>query len=1065
MRPVFGVLGPLLTPAGTISATKHRILLASLLVRTGEVVSVEELTGHLWEFNPPDRPKAAIQTYVKRLRQALGAPTIRTSGRGYLADVSPESVDVFRFRELVRAADGAGVARRARLLEEALGLWRGQAFADAPSPALREAYGVQLAQERLHALESQFTTGLELGRDGDLVAALRASTAEHPLHEEFWAQLMLALYRAGRQAEALDVFAEAGRVLAAELGATPGSRLRELHQRILTGDGALAPPARSRSVVVPSQLPLDVPDFVGRTEVINEITGLLAAPAPVVISGPPGVGKTALAIRLGHTLRVDFPDGQLYANLRGFAAGPPATADQVMSQFLRGLGVPQDGIPAEPSALAALYRETLAGRRMLLVLDNAATAAQVSPLLPGGDTAATLITSRNELPEVPAAQHFTLDVLTGAAARELLVRLLGRPAFDSAANAAAELAELCGHLPLAMRIAAANIADHNTGIAQYVDVLRAENRVGALSVTGDELAAVGATFDLSHQALGPAVQRLFQVLSVVPGPDFTVHTAAALIGSTEPEAGELLTELTTANLIQQHRDRYQFHDLIRLYANTKLQSADANSALDRLYEFFLHTTSSAAEILFPGTVRLPVPPARFESKLPPITTKESAHDWMSNERVNLVDAVRTVAESPRAHYTWLLADALHVYLDSYRHSLDHAACFQIGLSEARRRAEIEAEAAMLYGIGEEALNSGNYTPDSTYLEQAREIYRATGNLEGQASATNSLATYHLHHGSIRKVEECFREALGICIEIGHKVGQAFTTANLAVACHKSGRLAEALELARAGKKLCEELGLDNQRILCQINAATYLIELGSFATARELLESLRNSSEDRQFPESNILILERLAQVELALGELKSASAHATDAAALAREHNIPWLECRSQLAIAATLLARNNFSEASIACHEAARIARSHHYREGTLLTELNLALVAHTQKQEAVALAHADRGRQQAAECGFDLLLSQFQTITASIELARGDLERSRALATEARESHQRTGHRPGEAQTVLLLARNAETSAGWATAEPLYRDALTLFEEMGTPAAAEVRELLAERDLRRT
>ncbi|WHT18878.1 BTAD domain-containing putative transcriptional regulator [Crossiella sp. CA-258035] len=510
MKPAFGVLGPLLTPAGTIGATKHRILLASLLMRPGEPVSVEELTGHLWDFNPPEQPRATIQTYVRRLRKALGASVLRTAGRGYLVDVPPESVDAFQFRELVRAATGAQVTLRAELLGEALGLWRGQAFADVPSTPLRETHGVRLAQDRVQALESQFAAGLDLGHDGELVAALRATTAEHPLHEEFWAQLMLALCRGDRQAEALDVFAEASRLLAAELGAKPGPRLRELHQRILTGDTVLAPTAASRPTTVPSQLPLDIPDFVGRAELITEITGLLDAPAPVIISGPPGVGKTALAIRLGHIVRADFPDGQLYANLRGFAASPPATADQVMSQFLRGLGVPQDGIPSDHSALAALYQETLTERRVLLVLDNAASAAQVRDLLPTGARTATMITSRTELPGLPASPRFTLDVLTSAAARDLLVRMLGRAAVDRAENAAAELAELCVYLPLAIRIAAANIADHSAGIAPYVAVLRTENRVDALSVIGDEQAAVEATFDLSYQALGPAAQQLSQ---------------------------------------------------------------------------------------------------------------------------------------------------------------------------------------------------------------------------------------------------------------------------------------------------------------------------------------------------------------------------------------------------------------------------------------------------------------------------------------------------------------------------------------------------------------------------
>ncbi|MCO1576468.1 tetratricopeptide repeat protein [Crossiella sp. SN42] len=1069
MKPAFGVLGPLLTPAGTIGATKHRILLASLLMRPGEPVSVEELTGYLWDFDPPARPKAAIQTYVKRLRQVLGAAVIRTSGRGYQADVAPESVDVFRFRELVRAAQLTGADRRVDLLGEALILWRGQPFGDVPSSALRADHGIRLTQERVRALELRFTAELDLGRSGDLVAELRTATAENPLHEEFWALLMLALYRAGRQAEALEAFAEASRVLAVELSVGPGHTLRELHQKILTGDVAPAPHAPTGPVVIPSQLPLDIPDFVGRAELLQNITELLRDRVPVVISGLPGVGKTALAIRLGNLTRALFPDGQLYANLRGFSASSPATREQVMSQFLRGLGVPSDEIPADPTALRTLYQKTLAGRQMLLVLDNAASVSQIRDLLPNSGDSATLITSRNELPELQDSHRFTLDVLTGKAANDLLARMLGRAAVDSAKAAAEELATLCAHLPLAIRIAAANILDRRTGITAYVTMLRAENRVAALAVAGDEQAAVQATFDLSYVALSPEAQNLFPLLSVIPGPDFAVRAAASLSSSSESATRVLMIELATANLVQQNSGRYYFHDLIQLYARGLLQRQhspeDQLEIETRLYEFYLHNTNRATDLLYPGTVRLPTTNHHAENEPTHIKTKESAHDWLAAELTAITTALEAAAGTETTKYSWLLADSLHTYLTSYRHSLENLRALEVGLTEARKVGDRAAEAVMLEGMGNELLSSGDYELSIRYLDEARNIHKETEDRERQATAASKLALSYLRCANLQKSDQHSREALDICVELNHKVGQSYILGNLAAIQSKLGAFQEALDLTQRSIALSIDLGVSINERLLHINKASYMVNLGLFNEAVELLNELMTQDPTDRLPESAVTLREWLARAEASLGNLDSATALVTHASKLTKEKKIPWLESRTLLLLAEISLERNQYSEASTYCRQAAEIATQNRYTEGVLLADLVFALSSIAERDFTAAVNYATRGLQFADKRGFESATGKFHLAVATAEYERGRHGECQAHANQALQVCRRTGQRPVTAQTLFLLGKNSDATRQSSDAKAYYRQSLELFTEMGMPQAAEVSELLTQRGRPRT
>jgi DNA-binding SARP family transcriptional activator len=614
----FRILGPLLVRSGAgwlpVPAEQQRLVLAMLLADAGRAVSIDHIVDALWGDRPPRRAVNTVQAYVLRLRRRLGDGTLVTRGRGYELLVGDNDLDAAVFERLVTAGRreldrGRAEAGAARLVK-ALALWRGPAFADVPvSPSLA-ARAMHLEQLRLIAEEDRAGALLDLGRQLEVVDDLRRLVDESPLRERRWALLMRALDGCGRRAEALHAFHRARRVLRAELGLEPGPQLREVQRAILTGSGSAAPEDAVPARVVPAQLPADVSGFTGRDGPIDLLDALLrtdgedAGTAAVVaaIAGTAGVGKTALAVHWAHRVRDRFGDGQLYVDLRGRADGPPVRPIEALARFLRALDVPPEQIPSDVDEAGALYRSLLARRRVLVLLDNAHDAEQVRPLLPGHPHCIALVTSRDRLGGLIARDGATplpLDALTGGEARALLARLLGGARVADEPAAVADLAAVCDNLPLALRIAAANLsARPRTGIAGYVRRLRAD-RLGGLEAGGD---GVRAAFDLSYAALPDPARRLFRLLGVVPGRDISVPAAAALAGARPAEAEPWLERLAIAHLVQEHAfGRYTLHDLLRRYAAERAQAEEPETerrrALDRLYRYHQRGAGAAAAVL------------------------------------------------------------------------------------------------------------------------------------------------------------------------------------------------------------------------------------------------------------------------------------------------------------------------------------------------------------------------------------------------------------------------------------------------------------------------------------
>jgi DNA-binding SARP family transcriptional activator len=570
----FGVLGPMTAAVDgrpvAVPAAKHRVLLGALLLRADQVVTVAELSEYLWAGAPPADARRTVQTYVYRLRKTFGrADLIVTHGDGYLIRLAAVDLDLHRFRRFLEQAADADPGTASTCLRAALGLWRGPVLADVPSELLR-AVGLAVEEDRLRAVERCVDVELAAGRHADLVPELRGLTAEHPLRERLWQQLMLALHGSGRQAEALEAFRTIGRTLREEIGIGPGEELCALHKAMLTGDVSPVAPVPRAAWTALCTLPSDISRFVGRADLIaraeHELTrGGDAGPVPVMaVWGPPGVGKTALTVRIAHHLRDAFPDGQWFVRLTG--RDPMG----VLADLLRASGLDPTGFPEQPDARAALLRARLAGRRVLLLLDDATDAAQVRALLPGTAGPAVLVTSRSDLRGLAALHDVwtvELDVLSDAQARALLAQVVPDVARDSP-ELLAPLARLCGNLPLALRLAAANlIGCRRADVARYLSRLQSGERLRYLAVAGDPQAAIRPTFALSYLALPAAAKRLFRLLGAAPGDDVTRDTAAALLGTAPVEAEHVLEQLTGRSLLRQDRaGRYRLHDLLRMYA-------------------------------------------------------------------------------------------------------------------------------------------------------------------------------------------------------------------------------------------------------------------------------------------------------------------------------------------------------------------------------------------------------------------------------------------------------------------------------------------------------------------
>ncbi|GAA1428528.1 transcriptional regulator AfsR [Streptomyces thermospinosisporus] len=859
----FGVLGPVRAwrdgePLAT-GSPQQRALLAALLLREGRTATAAELIDALWGEEPPSQALAAVRTYASRLRKVLDPGVLVSESGGYaVRGLGEGALDLAVAQELAAQAEKArntgDLCRAREVLRQALALWDGETLAGVPGP-YAQAQRVRLEEWRLQLLETRLDMDLEQGCHAEAVSELTALTAAHPLRERLRELLMLALYRSGRQAEALAVYADTRRLLAEELGVDPRPELRVLQQRVLRADPALAEPSApeaepSTARVRPAQLPASVPDFTGRASFVRELGDLLSSAegrvmAVSALAGIGGVGKTTLAVHVAHQARPAFPDGQLYVDLQG--AGPRAAEPEtVLGSFLRALGTPDSAIPDTLEERAALYRSVLDGRRVLVLLDNARDAAQVRPLLPGTEGCAALVTSRMRMVGLAGAHLVDLDVMSPDEALALFTKIVGEERVASERKAALDVVAACGFLPLAIRIAASRLAARRTWTVSVLAAKLADERRRLDELQAGDL-AVKATFELGYGQLEPAQARAFRLLGLADGPDISLSAAAAVLDLPQEETEDLLESLVDTSLLESAAPgRYRFHDLVRLYARACAERdehppSERDAAMSRLLDFYLATAARVYAIERPGDrlvdhLAVPERPAlTFEDR-------DSARDWLYTEAncllaharqsvtgqetlrkaIDLLWAALDISESganpkeyeatagalleaaqrlgvPRVEARALMTLA-HAHLDGGR--------FDMADREAEQVIRLAHEAVDILPVcwahnarGVIALYQGRYEDGEAHLSEAIEHFRALGDRPGEASALCNLSRIHLAMGRTRSAVALAQEGIAIYDAMGNSMRGANGRYALGMALTQSGRLDEAAE------RLLEALGV------------------------------------------------------------------------------------------------------------------------------------------------------------------------------------------------------------------------------------------------------------------
>jgi DNA-binding SARP family transcriptional activator/tetratricopeptide (TPR) repeat protein len=757
----FGLLGPFeMRVAGRlvpVRSPKHRILLAALALRAGRAVPVRDLAEAMWGAHQPANPRRAAQLAIVRLRALLdeagAAGAIVTSANGYLIDVPPGQVDVECFRSGLVEADRAldHPAAEAAALHAALAHWRGEPLSDVPSDALQQQTVPRLREQRLYALERRFDADLRLGRHERVIGELVQATTDHPLRERFWVQLMTALHRAGRRADALAAYHDGRRHLAEELGIDPGEEMRQAHAAVLGGfrslaTGAVLPPA------VPRQLPPEVAAFTGRVREVAQLDGLLLGPGGpttiAVISGTAGAGKSSLALHWARRTADRFPDGQLWVDLRGYDHRPTMTPGQALTLFLRALGVPGEAIPPDVESQSGLYRSLMDGRRALVVVDNASAADQVRPLLPGGPGNAVIVTSRDQLTglvAVEGAHAVALDLFTADEGRELLARRLGAERVGAAPSAVREIVERCAGLPLALALAAARAAQRPTlPLAALAEQLRAARDGLDEFASPDAATDVRAVFHCSYRTLGGPAARLFRLLGLHPGPDLAVDALASLAGLPPEELRPALAELAAAHLVTEHVDgRWTLHDLLRAYATELVHAhdgaADRDAALRRVLDHYVHTGHAAALLIEPLREPVPLAPLDPAVAVRPPAGREAALAWFGAEYSGLLAAIERAGRGTFDTHTWQLVWTLSDFQQWRGLWHDRAASLQAAL-EATRRLDNRAEQARAHrGLGYAYTRLRRNDDAQLHLRHALDLYTALGDRVGQSRAHHGLS--------------------------------------------------------------------------------------------------------------------------------------------------------------------------------------------------------------------------------------------------------------------------------------------------------------------------------------
>ncbi|MFF0486275.1 BTAD domain-containing putative transcriptional regulator [Streptomyces sp. NPDC004435] len=860
---------------------KRTSLLAALLLRPNTSVHVTALMDALWEDEPPTHAKTVLQGHVSRLRALLAAHgaeaygvELTTQGSAYLLRMPESLVDAHRFEELVGLAGAQRHAADAvRMLREALSYWQGPALTGTVPSGPLEAAATALEELRLSSVEALAEAYGKLGEHGRAAAVLRTEAVAHPLRESLAAALMTALARAGRRSDALDWYHRTRRLLAEELGVDPGGALSETYAGLLRDQGTVLapvpepvpePPAREPSVV-PELLPRAPRGFTGReaeTRLLDRAAG--AGEGPVcLVTGPAGVGKTAFAVHWAHRRADAFPDGRLFADLRGFSDTPAPETGVVLREFLLALGVPQQRVPETAPGRGALFRSLTAGRRMLVVLDNARSSEQVRPLLPGGEACVTVVTSRDRLGGLiasDAARPVPLGQLPPDAATALLATVLGEARVAAEPDAAVRLAGLCDGLPLALRVTAARLAERPGRLLGAMAGELADEQ-GRLALLDVEDVGVSAALRLTVQQLPESAARAFRALGLHTGSDLDHFAAAALTGTTPARATADLERLAAAHLLTEAvPGRWTPHDLVRLYARGLAPQADPEG-LRRLVDHYLYAGLAADAAAEPGSQPCYALPAdvRRPAAVPEFEGRSAALDWYAAERPALEGAVAASAALGLHDRAWRLA-LVAWPLMLMRLQDGWTPLLEAGLASAVAAGDPDAESRTRALLGWILHEEGRHAEALVHLERAPGLAALAGDPISEAIAVVNHAAVLDATGECARARALMTEAVALADRTGHPSTQVLTLQHLAAHCLNAGEYEQALaHVLRAGELVAPGAVVVQAQL--RIVRGEALAGIGRLEEAAHQLERAAADSEAAGFTEGSARAAERLARL------------------------------------------------------------------------------------------------------------------------------------------------------------------------------------------------------------
>ncbi|TSB31530.1 AfsR/SARP family transcriptional regulator [Streptomyces benahoarensis] len=951
-RLSFKILGPLSMIVGgrstTVGGARQRTILSLLILNPGRIVPMDTLVEVVWNGRPPTTARTQVAICIAALRKKFKAEGVAediviTAHPGYLLNTEGHEVDSVEFTKLVGAAQQAVKEQRldeaAQFYQSALDLWRGPAL-DGVTGQLVEEEARRLEELRLNAYDDHTAVQLELGNHQATIPELAAVVREQPLRERTRYHLMLAEYRSGRRADAMATFRDARRQLVEELGLEPGPDLQELHDAILRDDPALTPAARisfvapkhqPRTTAVHSSLPPDIPGFVGRVHELAALSTLVAdegtrqAVSVSLITGAAGVGKTGLALHWAHRVGDQFPDGRLFADLQGYESGDTLPISDVLSRFLRSLGVSSQQIPTELEERCFLYRNILADRRVLLVLDNVRTYAQIQPLLPSAGESCVLVTSREQLEGLvawPAEARVHLGPLPDPDAMELLGKIVGTARISAAPAESARLVELCDKLPLALRIAAARLASKPHWTVRHL-ANRLDDERRRLDELSQGESQVRVSFELSYRHLPDDAARLYRLLGLLDIPDFTAWVGAALLDTDVLDAEGLIEYLVDAQLLVALGTdatgclRYRFQNLLRLYARERAHDEtpcdEHRAALDRVFRTFLTITEEAHRrdyggdftVIHSDVPRRTVDPAFLDDLL------AVSLDWFEAERLNLLAVIEQAARAGMDDLAWDLTASMVTLFETRNYVENWRVCCEHALAAAREAGNTRGQAAMLHDLGAVELRLRRIDMAADRFHDALRLYEATDDEHGQALTRRNIAITDRIRGDLDSAMTGLETARATFRTVGDHSSEAHALNNMAQIALDRGQPDSAVRLALESIRISQSIGAGGERGLAQGShrlARAYLAQ-GQLVLAEETFLEVVRIVKEKSDQVGLAYALLGVGETSLAANAPQQADAVLNEALEISRRIDSPLVEGQINLALGESCRRQGRYS------------------------------------------------------------------------------------------------------------------------------------------------------------